>query len=316
AVITAATVDGGKSDTCKVTVISNNNNTSGGDGGGGSSYIYVTGITLDKHDLTLTAGAAAVKLTAKITPANATNSVVSWTSSNSQVASVDNSGNVWPKAKGTAIITATTFNGNKTDSCRVTVAVAQPVIIKPEPVVSEPLVFIDLNQHWAASAINLMSGKGLVSGYADGTFKPDKVMSRLEFIVILCKTTGLKADGTHQLPFKDAARIPAWGRGYVAAAVRARLLPGVWGASLNSTAPVTRAEMAYMVSKIAGGSSKVKVKFKDKIPLWASSAIDNVVGKKLMNGYKGGAFKAGKTATRAEVCALMANLLNLKLMVK
>ena len=77
------------------------------------------GITLDKTELTVKPNGTA-KLTASVTPSDAA-SAVSWSSSNTKVATVTASGSVKGVAKGTATITAKTSNG-LTATCKVTVA--------------------------------------------------------------------------------------------------------------------------------------------------------------------------------------------------
>ena len=61
-------------------------------------------------------------LTATVTPSNATNKSVSWTSDDTNVATVSGSGMVTAIGAGTATITVTTTDGSKTDTCEVTVS--------------------------------------------------------------------------------------------------------------------------------------------------------------------------------------------------
>ncbi len=83
--------------------------------------VPVSGLTLDKNTLALFAGDSAT-LTAAVTPDNATNKTLTWTSSNTAVATVDQSGKVTAVAPGTAAITVTTNDGSgKVASCPVTV---------------------------------------------------------------------------------------------------------------------------------------------------------------------------------------------------
>lgn len=80
-----------------------------------------TGISLNKHSLLLEANGSET-LVATITPSNATNSGVNWTSSNASVATVDNNGMVTAVGQGSANIIATTTDGsNLTDTCHVAV---------------------------------------------------------------------------------------------------------------------------------------------------------------------------------------------------
>ena len=81
---------------------------------------YVEGITLNKASTTINVGATET-LTATVTPAAAVNKNVTWTSSNTSVATVSSSGVVTGVGRGTATITATTVDGGYTASCTVTV---------------------------------------------------------------------------------------------------------------------------------------------------------------------------------------------------
>lgn len=82
----------------------------------------VSSVSLDKTSTTLEVGDEAT-LTASITPSNADNKKVSWSSSNNDVATVNN-GTITAVAKGTATITVTTEDGSKTATCEVTVKAA------------------------------------------------------------------------------------------------------------------------------------------------------------------------------------------------
>ena len=84
--------------------------------------VFVTGVTLDKTSQNLTVGGT-VDLVATVAPSNATNQDVTWTSSNTAVATVAN-GKVTAVAPGTATITVTTADGSKTATCTITVVAA------------------------------------------------------------------------------------------------------------------------------------------------------------------------------------------------
>ena len=102
AVITVTTVDGGFIATCSVTVAT-----------------PVTGVSLDKATLDLEKGGTAT-LTATVTPEDATDPSVSWSSSEEAVATVAG-GVITAVSKGEAVITATTVEGGFTATCNVTV---------------------------------------------------------------------------------------------------------------------------------------------------------------------------------------------------
>ena len=104
ATITAATADGGYAASCAVTV----------------DPVPVTGVSLSASAMNLKAGGASGTLTAAVTPGNATNQAVTWTSDHPEIASVAN-GVVAPHAAGTATITVRTEDGAYSASCVVTV---------------------------------------------------------------------------------------------------------------------------------------------------------------------------------------------------
>ena len=83
--------------------------------------VPVTGVSLNKTATTLVVNNSE-QLTVAITPANATDQTVSWTSDNEAIATVDNTGKVTAVGEGQAVITAKTNVGSFTASCTVTVA--------------------------------------------------------------------------------------------------------------------------------------------------------------------------------------------------
>ncbi|HEX3018075.1 MAG TPA: Ig-like domain-containing protein, partial [Caproicibacter sp.] len=105
ATITATSHDGGYKTSCSVTVV-----------------IPVTGISLNQSSLSLIKGQSQT-LSATISPVDATDKAVEWSTSNSGVATVDGSGKITAVGGGTAIITATTHDGGYKAICTVSVTV-------------------------------------------------------------------------------------------------------------------------------------------------------------------------------------------------
>ena len=110
ATITARNVNGNTA-TCTVTV----------------KNVAVTGVALNKVELSLKVGESET-LTPTVAPSNATNKNVTWSSSNTSVATVSG-GKVTAVAKGTATITVKTVDGGKTATCLVTVTSNQEGIV-------------------------------------------------------------------------------------------------------------------------------------------------------------------------------------------
>ncbi|MFJ7952509.1 YDG domain-containing protein [Lysinibacillus sp. NPDC096418] len=119
ATITVKTVDGAKLATATIEVV-----------------IPVTGITLDETSGILHVGDSKT-LTATVTPTNATNKNVAWTSSDKNVATVDSQGKVTAIGVGNATITATTADGSKTATATYTVT--QKVLSVTVPTVASKI---------------------------------------------------------------------------------------------------------------------------------------------------------------------------------
>lgn len=105
ATITASA--GGKSASCSVKVIPN--------------VIAVTGITLNQQEIALIVGDT-FQLTATVSPDNATDKTVNWSSKDDQIATVDKTGQVTAKAPGKTVVSAT--SGSIVAKCEVSVALS------------------------------------------------------------------------------------------------------------------------------------------------------------------------------------------------
>jgi len=84
--------------------------------------VAVTGVSLNKSTASLTVGGDDETLVATVAPADATDKSVSWSSDDTDVATVSSAGVVHAVGAGTATITVTTTDGGKTDTCEVTVS--------------------------------------------------------------------------------------------------------------------------------------------------------------------------------------------------
>ncbi|MDR2969898.1 MAG: Ig-like domain-containing protein [Tannerellaceae bacterium] len=150
ATITVTTEDGNHKATCEVTV-----------NAPATTTVNVTGVSLSAAGATLQT-AMTQQLTATVSPNNATNKNVSWSSSNTSVATVDTNGKVTAVAAGTATITVTTEDGNHKATCNVTV---NETTVPPTPALSislsslefagaggEKTFAITSNVNWTASS--------------------------------------------------------------------------------------------------------------------------------------------------------------------
>ncbi|MGB3493210.1 MAG: DUF1565 domain-containing protein [Elainellaceae cyanobacterium] len=110
--------------------------------------------------------------------------------------------------------------------------------------------FADVRSNfWAYDAIQTAYQGDFLSGYPGGIFRPQQAIPRVEVLVALASGLGLNAGQTAALgKYNDAARIPAWATGAIAAATEEEIVvnyPTV--AQLNPTQNATRADVAAFV---------------------------------------------------------------------
>ena len=169
AIITVTTADGGFTASCEVTIT--------------AEPVAVNGVSLEPSTITLKSGES-YKLVPKFDPENATNKAVSWRSTDSGVAAVDEEGNVTAKNKGQATILVTTQDGGKTANCQVIVIVpVTGVTISADNISVEagqsqqlsasvqPSNASDKGVTWSTSdsSVATVDGSGKVTGVKEGS---------------------------------------------------------------------------------------------------------------------------------------------------
>lgn len=178
----------------------------------------------------------------------------------------------------------------------------------------------DIQGHWASEVIQKMVQQGVIAGYEDKTFRPDKLISRVECSAIIARALDLGTGDTQNLvSFSDASDIPDWAKGSVAAAVSAGLLKGYPGPQGKSIflpqQQITRVELAAILSRVItaklGPQTVQKAQFADgwQIPEWAAEAVDIAASKGLIKGYPDGTFQPKKNITRAEAATMIDRLM-------
>ncbi|RRJ66167.1 hypothetical protein EHV15_27065 [Paenibacillus oralis] len=159
----------------------------------------------------------------------------------------------------------------------------------------------DLEGHWAGDVLSRWLEQGFISGYADGKVKPDQPVTRAEWMVMVNGLLGIDPEAeTEAASFTDV-KPRAWFAANAAAAVRQGYITGYPDGTLRPNAPVTRAEAAVMLGRLAKLEPAAELaSFKDALPAWSSGAVGAVAGAGWMNGYPDGTFRGAAVLTRAE----------------
>ncbi|OZB91188.1 X2-like carbohydrate binding domain-containing protein [Paenibacillus sp. XY044] len=142
-----------------------------------------------------------------------------------------------------------------------------------------------------------------IQGYPDGTFRPDRPVTRAEMAAILSKAAPQAAgDTTGAAPgaaFRDV-KDGFWAGQAIAAVTAAGLMKGYEDGTFKPEQAITRAEMATLVSRLKSDASAAGSGFRDTAGHWAESAIAKTQGAGILNGYPDGTFRPSKALTRAE----------------
>ena len=107
-------------------------------------------------------------------------------------------------------------------------------------------IFPDTNSHWAKEAISTAVALGIASGYPNGNFGPNDLITREQMAMMLTKAAGSSGqDGA--LKFTDAARISAWAKAYVSYAADKGWIGGYADGTFGPQKQATRAEVCALL---------------------------------------------------------------------
>lgn len=168
-------------------------------------------------------------------------------------------------------------------------------------------VFVDIPQtHWASSYISALAAKGVISGYSDKSFQPDRQVTRAELLkmVIIAGKTDIVSQKNTQ--FKDVSTT-SWYLPYVNTAVQKGIVGGYKDGTFKPNSPITRAE-ALKILYIANGNtlSKDIVQFKDVKPTdWYTPYVSTAALQGVVKGYADQNFRPNAPITRAEAAKIL-----------
>lgn len=175
--------------------------------------------------------------------------------------------------------------------------------------------FRDTQGHWAGANIEALVQAGIVSGYPDGTFKPNNQISRAEFSTMLVKSLKLQMKTPTNPSFADVSSHD-WYYSVAETAAAAGLVTGYQGKFWPNT-PITREQIITMLIRALGLNTQADAKQNDPLPFRDASGISTwargyvLVGKELglVGGYPDGTFRGSSFATRAEASVMMVKFL-------
>ena len=296
------------------------------------SVIYkVTKVELNKTSLTLDVNESET-LTATITPSNATDKSVTWESSDTNIATVEN-GKVTATGEGTATITVTTEDGDKTATCTVTVTAPPEPEPEPTPPPYIPPTYAVTTPDPANGTVTVSPSRASSGRTVTITAAPDPGYALESLTVLDSRGNEIaltdKGDGKYTLtmpagrvtveasftpaplPFEDVAP-GAWYEEAVRYAYFHNIMEGMRETEFSPTTALTRAMAAQILYNLEGqpdlSSENLGYPYEDvDAQAWYGDAVYWARLTGVATGYGDGTFQPGDSITRQEFAQMLYN---------
>lgn len=175
--------------------------------------------------------------------------------------------------------------------------------------------FNDMNDYdWAKEAVNYLYKEGIVSGTGEGSFSPERNVTREEFVKLICEAFGFEKSNK-TLNFTDTV-LGEWYYPYVAGGVDMEIVNGISTEIFGIGRNITREDMSVIIARaleakeinIAVGNFEFADS--DVIADYAKNAVAALAADKVINGVDGNRFSPKSYATRAEAAVMIYRCIN------
>ena len=178
--------------------------------------------------------------------------------------------------------------------------------------------FTDTAEYWGADYCDFLYNQGISGGYDDGTFRPDDLLTRLDFSVMLYNALRLDPAKYAEvaLPFADLEKLPEGALPAVRALYAEGVVTGTQGKDgklyFNPAGNLTRAQASAMIGRSQEkGYALSNLTFSDagKIPAYAAFYIRTMVSQGILSGYDDGTFRPQANITRGQMAKILYTML-------
>lgn len=168
---------------------------------------------------------------------------------------------------------------------------------------------------WANDAVTALVERKIVDGYGDGTFRPERNITRAEFVTLVIKAFYPNAEAM-DCGFKDVSR-DSWAYPYIAAASNLGIVNGIGDNQFGPELNIKRQDMAVIINNIFAAMGRTANKddaaaFNDQAQVseYAQDAVKMMRAAGIVNGDDGNNFNPQSEATRAESAVIIYNTLS------
>lgn len=166
--------------------------------------------------------------------------------------------------------------------------------------------FADTRGHWAEQEIDQAVERGYVKGFPNGTFQPNRGITRAEFITMVNGAFKIKGNPGDGASFSDVDA-GDWFASAVQAASGNGYVKGYPDGTFRPLKQINRQEAASLLMGVLKVDEKATLRFTDnsQIGAWARPAVAGLVAKGVISGLPDGSFRPLRTITRAEAVAMI-----------
>lgn len=165
--------------------------------------------------------------------------------------------------------------------------------------------------HWAYDYITELSGKGIINGYGDGTFRPESNITRAELTAVICRAMGpAEPDAPSAAVFTDV-RAGEWYSPYIAWASGAGYVTGYPDGTFLPDENITREDICVILARTAGAQDAPAPDFADSAEIsdYAVFGVGLMRSMGIINGKENNRFDPQAPATRAEVSKMISKMI-------
>ncbi|MDR6726815.1 hypothetical protein J2W91_005339 [Paenibacillus amylolyticus] len=159
---------------------------------------------------------------------------------------------------------------------------------------------------------NSLKAQPYIQGYTDGSFRPERNVTRAEMATLITRITGASTlKGSH--PFTDV-NSSHWAESAISAAAQSGYVQGYTDGSFKPDQAITRAEMAALLQPLVTSDlmTAVPTTFTDVNGHWAQQAVEQLSSAGIVTGYTDGTFRPSQPITRAEAVTMLNKLIGLQ----
>lgn len=293
---------------------------------GDSSNVPVTGVTVSPTEKKLTYIGESFTLVPTVTPDNATNKGVSYSSSNTSVATVGADGTVKAVSEGTATITVTTDDGGKTATCVVTVKKPSGGNTGGGGTATTKKYTLTFNTDGGSAIDSLEAKEGTKvslgkyvsekTGYKFDGWYSDKELTKKITEVTLNKDTTVYAKWVVSED-KPIVEKPDYKPGILTDEHYAYIV-GREGGMIAPESDITRAEVATIIYRLLDEDERNKAKTKENVFTdvneddWFNTAVSTLASLELVKGRTTDTFAPNAFITRAELATIFARMVEVE----